>query len=117
MKQSKFSEEQIISILREAEKGEQTISAVCRAHSISENTFYKWRQKYGGIEVADVRRLRELEKENARLKRLLAERDIEIDAMKEVLAKKWEMPLPSGKWGGRWKRCTAVSGAGGRWLG
>ncbi|MCA1617214.1 MAG: transposase, partial [Acidobacteria bacterium] len=69
--------------------GAQTIGAVCRAHSISENTFYKWRQKYGGLEVADVRRLRELEKENARLKRLLAERDIEIDAMKEVLAKKW----------------------------
>lgn len=89
MKQSKFSEEQIISILREAEKGEQTISAVSRAHGISENTFYKWRQKYGGLEVADARRLRELEKENARLKRLLAERDIEIDAMKEVLAKKW----------------------------
>lgn len=89
MKRSKFSEEQIISILREAEKGEQTISAVCRDHSISENTFYKWRQKYGGIDVADVRRLRELEKENARLKRLLAERDIELDAMKEVLAKKW----------------------------
>lgn len=89
MKQSKFSEEQIITILREAEKSEQTISAVCRAHSISENTFYKWRQKYGGIEVPEARRLRELEKENARLKRLLAERDIEIDAMKEVLAKKW----------------------------
>jgi putative transposase len=62
---------------------------VCRAHSISENTFYKWRQKYGGLEVSEARRLRELEKENARLKRLLAERDIEIDAMKEVLAKKW----------------------------
>ena len=89
MKQSKFTEEQIISILREAEKGERTIGAVCRAHSISENTFYKWRQKYGGIEVSEARRLRELERENARLKRLLAERDIEIDAMKEVLAKKW----------------------------
>jgi len=89
MKQSKFSEEQIISILREAAKGEQTIGAVCRAHSISENTFYKWRQKYGGMEVADARRLRELERENARLKRLLAESAIEIDAMKEVLAKKW----------------------------
>jgi putative transposase len=89
MKQSKFSEEQIIAILREAEKGEQTIGAVCGAYSISENTFYKWRQKYGGIEVSESRRLRELERENARLKRLLAERDIEIDAMKEVLAKKW----------------------------
>ena len=56
MKQSKFSEEQIISILREAVKGEQTITAICRAHSISENTFYKWRQKYGGLEVADAKR-------------------------------------------------------------
>jgi putative transposase len=61
MKQSKFSEEQIISILREAEKGEQTITAVCRTHGISENTFYKWRQKYGGMEIADAKRLRELE--------------------------------------------------------
>jgi putative transposase len=89
VKQSRFSEEQIISILREAEKGEQTITAICRAHSISENTFYKWRQKYGGLEVTDAKRLRELEKENGRLKRLLAESAIEIDAMKEVLAKKW----------------------------
>ena len=89
MKAAKFSEEQIISILREAEKGEQTIGAVCRAHGISENTFYKWRQKFGGMEVSDAKRLRELEKENARLKRLLAERLIEIDAMKEVVAKKW----------------------------
>ena len=89
MKESKFSEEQIIAILREAERGEQTIAAVCRAHGIAENTFYKWRQKYGGLEVADAKRLRELEKENARLKRLLAESVIEVDAMKEVLAKKW----------------------------
>ncbi|MDX6694045.1 MAG: putative transposase [Blastocatellia bacterium] len=89
MKQSKFSEEQIISILREAEKGEQTITAVCRAHSISANTFYKWRQKDGGLEGAEAKPLRELEKENARVKRLLAESVIEIDAMKEVMAKKW----------------------------
>jgi putative transposase len=89
MKESKFSEEQIIAILREAERGEQTIAAICRAHGIAENTFYKWRQKYGGMEVAEARRLRELERENARLKRLLAERCIEIDAMKEVIAKKW----------------------------
>jgi len=89
MKQSKFSEEQIISSLREAAKGEQTITAICRTHAISENTFYKWRQKFGGLEVADAKRLRELEKENARLKRLLAESVIEVDAMKEVLAKKW----------------------------
>lgn len=89
MKESRFTEEQIINILREAERDDQTISAVCRSHSIAETTFYKWRQKFGGMEVPDARRLRELEKENTRLKRLLAERDIEIDAMKEVLAKKW----------------------------
>lgn len=89
MKESKFNEEQIIKILRQAATGEQTIAAVCREHAIAENTFYKWRQKYGGMEVAEARRLRELEKENARLKRLLAERMIEIDAMKEVVAKKW----------------------------
>jgi putative transposase len=85
---SRFSEEQIIKILREAEKGQQTIGVVCRAHGISENTFYKWRQKYGGLEIADARRLRDLERENMRLKRLLAERMIEIDALREVLAKK-----------------------------
>lgn len=89
MKESKFNEEQIIKILRQAATGEQTIAAVCREHAIAENTFYKWRQKYGGMEVGEARRLRELEKENARLKRLLAERLIEIDAMKEVVAKKW----------------------------
>jgi putative transposase len=85
---SRFSEEQIIKVLREAEKGDQTISVLCRTHSISENTFYKWRQKYGGLEVTDARRLRDLERENARLKRLLAERVMEIDALREVLAKK-----------------------------
>lgn len=89
MKESKFTEEQIIKILRQAATGEQTIAAVCREHAIAENTFYKWRQKYGGMEVAAAKRLRELERENARLKRLLVERVIEIDAMKEVVAKKW----------------------------
>ncbi len=89
MKESKFTEEQIIAILRQAATGEQTITAICRERSIAENTFYKWRQKYGGMEVSEARRLRELEKENARLKRLLAERCIEVDAMKELLAKKF----------------------------
>jgi putative transposase len=81
LKESRFTEEQIINILREAERGDQTISAVCRSRAIAETTFYKWRQKFGGMEVPDARRLRELERENSRLKRLLAERDIEIDAM------------------------------------
>ncbi len=84
----RFTEEQIVKILREAERGEETISALCRTHGVSENTFYKWRKKYGGMEVADARRLRELERENYQLKRLLAERMMEIDALREVLAKK-----------------------------
>ena len=88
MKMRTFTEEQIVQILREAESGDQTIGSVCRAHSISENTFYKWRKKYGGIDVAAIKRLRELEQENSRLKRILAERDLELDVIKEILAKK-----------------------------
>ncbi len=88
MKKSTFTEEQIVQILREAETSEQTIGNVCRAHGISENTFYKWRNKYSGVDVAAIKRLRELEQENARLKRILAERDLELDVVKEVLAKK-----------------------------
>lgn len=84
----RFTEEQIIKMLREAERGEQTISALCRTHGVSEHTFYKWRQKYGGLEVADARRLRELEREDSQLTRLLAERMLEIDALRETLAKK-----------------------------
>lgn len=88
MKTTTFTEEQIVQILREAESGDQTIGSVCRVHGIAENTFYKWRKKYGGVDVAAVKRLRELEQENARLKRILAERDLELDVIKEVLAKK-----------------------------
>ena len=87
MKTSTFTEEQIVQILREAETGEQTIGTVCRTHGISENTFYKWRKKYGGADVSAIKRLRELELENGRLKRLLAERDLEIDVIKEILGK------------------------------
>jgi putative transposase len=89
MKQGQWSEERIIALLREAEKGQSTVGALCRAHQVSENTFYKWRRKYGGLEVNEAKKLREMEQENARLKRLLAERDLEVDALKEVLSKKW----------------------------
>ncbi len=88
MKQSEFSEEQIIGLLQEAEKGEKTIGSLCRDAGISENTFYRWRRKYGGLTVSEASRLKELEKENARLKRLLAERDLEIDALQAFVSKK-----------------------------
>lgn len=89
MKRKRYSEEQIIRILHEAERGELIITDICRKYGVSEQSFYRWRNKYGGMEVSDARRLKELEGENSRLKRLLAERDIEIDAMKELLSKKW----------------------------
>jgi len=89
MKKKRFSEEQIIRILREAEKGELTVGDLCRKHAVSEQSFYRWRNKFGDMDVNDVKRLRCMEKENAQLKRLVAERDMEIDAMKELLSKKW----------------------------
>ncbi len=88
MKQGQFSSEQIVTILQEAERGERTIAQICRAHGITETTFYRWRRKYGGMSVPEAQRLKELEKENARLKRLLAERDLEVDALREYLTKK-----------------------------
>ena len=88
MKKKRFSEEQIVGVLREAASGGKTIGEVCRRHGISEPTFYAWRRKYESMTESEVRRLRELEKENGRLKRLLAERDLEVDAMRELLSKK-----------------------------
>lgn len=87
MKREQFSSEQILTILQQAEKGGQSVGALCREHSISEVTFYRWRKKYAGMSVSEAARLRALERENARLKRLLAERDLELDATKELLAK------------------------------
>lgn len=88
MKASQHTAEQIIKILEQAEKGDQTIGAVCRTNGIAENTFYRWRKTYGGMSVSEAQRLKELEKENARLKRLLADRMLEVDALKELLEKK-----------------------------
>ena len=88
MKRGQFSQEQIVSILHQAEKGEQSIQAICKEHSVTETTFYRWRKAYGGMTMSEASRLKELEKENARLKRLLAERDLALDALQEFLQKK-----------------------------
>jgi putative transposase len=88
MKTTTHTAEQIIKIIEQAEKGEQSIAAICREHGIAENTFYRWRKAYGNMSVSEVQRLKELEKENNRLKRLLAERVLEIDLLKELLGKK-----------------------------
>ena len=84
----RYSEEQIIQILRQAERA-GNIREVCRQQGVTEQTFYRWRKKYADMEVSDVKRLRELERENSRLKRLLADKELALDAMKDLLGKKW----------------------------
>ena len=88
MKRSRFSDEQIIAIVKEQEAGMAT-AEVCRRHGISSATFYKWKAKYSGLEVSEAKRLRSLEDENAKLKRLLAEAMLDIAVLKDISAKKW----------------------------
>ena len=87
VKKTRFSEEQMVKILREADKA--PVVEVAKRYGISDQTIYLWRKRFGGLEPVDVKRLRSLEAENARLKKLVAERDLEIEVMKEVAAKKW----------------------------
>ena len=87
MRKGRFSEEQMVAIIREADR--DPVAAVAKRHGISEPTIYTWRKRFGGLEARDVKRLRQLEAENGRLKKLVAERDLEIAVMKEVAAKKW----------------------------
>ena len=88
MKTSKFSESQIVAILKQQESGLK-VADICREHGISTATFYKWRSKYGGMDASMLKRVKELEQENARLKKMYANVQLEADAMKEALAKKW----------------------------
>ena len=87
MKMSRFTEEQIIAAIRSQVSGEKTVEKVCRELGISAATFFKWKQKYGGMTISEAKRLRMLESENARLKKLLSERTLELDALQDVLKK------------------------------
>ena len=88
MRQSRYTEEQIIGVLKQAEAGVKT-AEICRQHGISSATFYKWKGKYGGLEVSEARRLRQLEDENRRLKQIVADLTLDNQALKTVLAKKF----------------------------
>jgi putative transposase len=87
MKRSQYTESQIVGILKEADSG-VTVKEVCRKYGISDATYYKWKSKYGGLEVSDVRRMRELEAENAKLKRMYADVSLENQALKDLISKK-----------------------------
>jgi putative transposase len=84
----RFSDEQIVAILREGQTGQKSVGVLCREHGIAVPTYYGWRRRFAAMDTPDVRCLRELEKDNARLTRLLAERDVEIDVMKEIIERK-----------------------------
>lgn len=88
MKGKRFSEEQIIRLLQEAESG-LTVAEVCRKHQCSEQSFYRWKAKYGGMDVSEAKRLRELERENAELKKMVAEQALDIRMLKDINSRKW----------------------------
>jgi len=88
MKKSRFTETQIVSVLKEADAGE-SVKDLCRKYGISDATYYNWKSKYGGLDASELKRMKELEAENSKLKRMYADLALEIRAMKDVLAKKW----------------------------
>ena len=104
----RFTEAQIIGFLRETEAG-LPVKDLCRRHGFSEASYYLWRSKFGGMSVSDAKRLKELETENGRLKKLLAESQLEIEVTREVLRKTWWPHRFDGRWCGRWSRGASAS--------
>jgi putative transposase len=88
MKRSKFTDEQILAIVKEGEAGRK-VADLCRTHGITEQTYYRWKSKFGGLELSELHRLKQLEDENRRLKHIVAEQTLDIQALKAVVAKKW----------------------------
>ena len=88
MKRSTFTDEQILAIVKEGEAGRK-VADLCRTHGITEQTYYRWKSKYGGLELSEMQRLKQLEDENRRLKQIVAEQTLDLQAMKAVIAKKW----------------------------
>ncbi len=88
MRKSRFTTEQIVGLLKEQEAGAK-ISELCRRHGVSDNTFHRWRRKYGGMEIPDARRLKQLEEENRGLKRIVADQALNLQVVKDLLGKKW----------------------------
>ena len=88
MKKSRFTEEQIISILKEQDQG-MKVSEICRKHGLSDQTFHNWKKKYGGLTVDELRRMKELEQENSRLKRAVADLTLDVQILKDINSKKW----------------------------
>src|SRR4029453_10281508 len=100
MKRSKFSDEQILAIVKEGEAGRK-VADLCRANGITEQTYYRWKAKYGGMELSELQRLKQLEDENRRLKHIVAEQTLDLQALKAGGGKKWEAPSPGARrWGG-----------------
>jgi putative transposase len=88
MKRSKFTDEQILAIVKEGKAGRK-VADLCRAHGITEQTYYRWKAKYGGMDLSELQRLKQVEDENRRLKHIVAEQTLDIQALKAVVAKKW----------------------------